>query len=38
MRHEGEKDASYPLSYRDLLRGDTRGNIVLKSGATIVVP
>jgi polysaccharide export outer membrane protein len=38
MRHEGEKDSTYPLSYRDLLRGDTRGNIVLKSGDTIVVP
>jgi polysaccharide export outer membrane protein len=38
MRHEGEKDSTYPLSYRDLLRGDMRGNIVLKSGDTIVVP
>lgn len=38
MRHEGEKDSTYPLSYRDLLHGGMRGNIVLKSGDTIVVP
>jgi len=38
MRHEGEKDSTYPLNYRALLRGDMRGNIVLKSGDTIVVP
>ena len=37
-RHEGESDVTYPLNYRDLLRGDMRGNIVLKSGDTIVVP
>lgn len=38
VRHEREKDSTYPVSYRDLLRGDMRGNIVLKSGDTIVVP
>ena len=38
MRHEGGKDSTYPLNYRALLRGDMRGNIVLKSGDTIVVP
>jgi polysaccharide export outer membrane protein len=38
MRHEGEKDSYLPLNYRDLLRGDMRGNIVLKAGDTIVVP
>jgi polysaccharide export outer membrane protein len=38
LRHEGGKDTHYPLNYRNLLRGDMRGNIVLKSGDTIVVP
>jgi len=38
LRHEGGKDVHYPVNYRDLLRGDMRGNIVLKSGDTIVVP
>jgi polysaccharide export outer membrane protein len=38
MRHEGGKDSTYPLNYRALLRGDMRGNIVLKAGDTIVVP
>ncbi len=38
MRHEGGKDSTYPINYRNLLRGDTRGNIILKSGDTIVVP
>jgi polysaccharide export outer membrane protein len=37
-RHEGERDVTYPLNYRDFLRGDMRGNIVLKTGDTIVVP
>ncbi len=38
LRHEGDKDSTFPLNYRDLLRGDMRGNIVLKAGDTIVVP
>ncbi len=38
MRHEGEKDSTYPVNYRDLLRGDMHGNVVLKAGDTIVVP
>ena len=38
LRHEGGKDIHYPVNYRNLLRGDLRGNIVLKSGDTIVVP
>jgi polysaccharide export outer membrane protein len=38
LRHEGGKDVRYPVNYRNLLRGDMRGNIVLKSGDTIVVP
>src|SRR5208282_1763234 len=37
MRHEGGKDSTYPVNYRNLLRGDTRGNIILKAGDTIVV-
>jgi polysaccharide export outer membrane protein len=37
-RHEGARDVTYPLNYRDLLRGDMRGNIFLRSGDTIVVP
>jgi polysaccharide export outer membrane protein len=38
LRKEGGKDTYYPLNYRNLLRGDMQGNIVLKSGDTIVVP
>jgi polysaccharide export outer membrane protein len=38
MRHEGGKDSTYPVNYRNLLRGDTRGNIILKAGDTVVVP
>jgi polysaccharide export outer membrane protein len=38
MRHEGDKVSNFPLNYRDLLRGDMRGNIILKAGDTIVVP
>ena len=38
MRHEGGKDLTLPLNYRDLLRGDLHGNVVLKAGDTIVVP
>lgn len=38
LRNEGGKDAYYPLNYRALLRGDMRGNIILKSGDTLVVP
>jgi polysaccharide export outer membrane protein len=38
LRNEGGKDMYYPLNYRNLLRGDMRGNIALKSGDTIVVP
>jgi polysaccharide export outer membrane protein len=38
LRHEDGKDIHYPFNYRDLLRGNMRGNIVLKSGDTIVVP
>ena len=38
LRHEGGKDVHYPINYRELLRGDMRGNIVLKVGDTIVVP
>jgi polysaccharide export outer membrane protein len=38
LRNEGGKNTYYPLNYRNLLRGDMRGNIVLKSGDTIVVP
>jgi polysaccharide export outer membrane protein len=38
MRHEGGKDTTYPVNYRNLLRGDTHGNIILKAGDTIVVP
>jgi len=38
LRNEGGKDIHYPFNYRNLLRGDMRGNTVLKSGDTIVVP
>lgn len=38
LRVEGGKDNYYPFSYHNLLRGDKRGNIVLRSGDTIVVP
>jgi polysaccharide export outer membrane protein len=38
LRHEGGKDTTYPLNYKNLLRGDRRGNLVLKAGDTIVVP
>ena len=38
LRHEDGKDVHYPFNYRDLLRGNMRGNITLKSGDTIVVP
>jgi polysaccharide export outer membrane protein len=38
LRHEGGKDTHYPINYRNLLRGDMQGNIVLKSGDTLVVP
>jgi polysaccharide export outer membrane protein len=38
LRHEGGKETTYPLNYKSLLRGDRRGNIVLKAGDTIVVP
>jgi len=38
LRHEGGKDVHYPINYKELLRGDMRGNIVLKVGDTIVVP
>ncbi|HMD83671.1 MAG TPA: polysaccharide biosynthesis/export family protein [Terriglobia bacterium] len=38
MRHEGGKDSTYPVNYRNLLRGDTHGNIILKAGDTVVVP
>jgi len=38
LRNEGGKSVHYPLNYQNLLRGDMRGNIVLKSGDTIVVP
>jgi protein involved in polysaccharide export with SLBB domain len=38
LRREGGKETTYPLNYKDLLRGDRRGNLVLKAGDTIVVP
>ena len=38
LRREGGKETTYPLNYRDLLRGNRRGNLVLKAGDTIVVP
>ena len=38
LRHVNGKDVHYPFNYRNLLRGDMRGNIVLKPGDTIVVP
>jgi polysaccharide export outer membrane protein len=38
LRHEDGKDVHYPFNYRDLLRGNMRGNITLKAGDTIVVP
>jgi polysaccharide export outer membrane protein len=38
MRHEGGKDVTFPLNYKDLLRGDMHTNITLKAGDTIVVP
>jgi polysaccharide export outer membrane protein len=38
LRHEGGKETTYPLNYKDLLRRNRRGNMVLKAGDTIVVP
>ena len=38
LRHVNGKDVRYPFNYRNILRGDMRGNIVLESGDTIVVP
>jgi len=38
LRREGGKETTYPLNYKDLLRGDRRTNMVLKAGDTIVVP
>jgi polysaccharide export outer membrane protein len=38
LRHEGGKDLTFPLNYKDLLRGDMHTNITLKAGDTIVVP
>lgn len=38
LRREGGKETNYPLNYKDMLRGDSRTNIVLKAGDTIVVP
>lgn len=38
LRHENGKDVRFPLNYRSLLRGSSRGNIILKAGDTIVVP
>jgi len=38
LRHEGDKETTYPLNYKQLLKGNRRGNMVLKAGDTIVVP
>jgi polysaccharide export outer membrane protein len=38
VRREDGKETTYPLNYKDMLRGDRRGNLVLKAGDTIVVP
>jgi polysaccharide export outer membrane protein len=38
LRTEAGKETTYPLNYKELLRGDRRGNIVLRAGDTIVVP